>query len=446
MLPFGATRFATAVVSCLILSSADQVFAVSLADAFDAALTKESQFQAALAQELADREIASQALADLFPRVSVSANRFEVRQQRTDEGRVTPRQEYPSEGLVLSLRQPVLNPRLFSQYRRAVSLSESGSAALRSERQNLALRLASTFSSLVLSYEQKRLLEAQVRSGVARLDAANRAWKVGTGTKTDIDEIQAQLDLLRAQQLQAEQSILVAEADFERVTGLVFSRPLTFNATGIDLVRLQLGTLKPWIDRLALQNPDVLAAGHRADAARHSAKSSLYEHSPTLDFVMESAYSSGENTLFVESKTRSNSVGVQLTIPVFQGGGTLSRSRQTAAQVKVADETYQQTLAAAKIEMSRSYYALREGTARALALDKAVESSKQVVLANQKSFQAGVRTSLDILAAEQRLATVSLNLAEARLELIVAWVRVHGLVNEADRKIFEAFSGWFDNP
>jgi len=428
----------------LVLNSFSPVHSFSLADAYEAALAKESQFQAARARELADRELSTQALAELLPRVSVTANRFEVKQQREDDGLELPRQEYPSEGAVLSLRQPIFNPRLFSQYRRAVALGESGGAVLSAERQGLANRVASGFATLVLSYERKRLLEAQVRSGVARLDAANRAWRAGTGTKTDINEIQAQLDLLRAQMLQAEQSILVAQADFERTTGMSFKTPLRFGAKGILLSRLQLGALESLLNLLPLENPEVVAARHRAQATRHLARSSLYEHSPTIDFVMESSYSAGENNLFIETKTRSNSIGVQVTVPIFQGGGTLSRNRQTAAEVKFAEESYEQSLETARIEMSRSYYALREGTARALALERAEESAQQVVLANQKSFQAGIRTTLDILAAEQRLATVSLDLVEARLQLIIAWIRVHGLLNRVNRDTFDVFAEWFE--
>jgi outer membrane protein TolC len=228
----------------LFLTSFGSAYAFSLAESYELALAKESQFQAARARELADRELSSQALAELFPRVSVTANRFEVKQQREDNGLELPRQQYPSEGAVLSLRQPIFNPRLFSQYRRAVALGLSGGAVLSAERQGLANRVASGFATLVLSYERKRLLEAQVRSGVARLDAANRAWKAGTGTKTDINEIQAQLDLLRAEMLHADQSILIAQADFARTTGVTLKAPLRFGVNGIDVSRLQLSSLE----------------------------------------------------------------------------------------------------------------------------------------------------------------------------------------------------------
>jgi Outer membrane efflux protein. len=60
------------------------------------------------------------------------------------------------------------------------------------------------------------------------------------------------------------------------------------------------------------------------------------------------------------------------------------------------------------------------------ALEKAVESAKQVVIANQKSFTAGLRSTLDILAAEQRAAQTQLDLRQAQLQLLVNHVRLLG--------------------
>ena len=77
------------------------------------------------------------------------------------------------------------------------------------------------------------------------------------------------------------------------------------------------------------------------------------------------------------------------------------------------------------------------------ALEKAVESAKQVVIANQKSFTAGLRSTLDILAAEQRAAQTQLDLRQAQLQLLVNHVRLLGLVAQADTLVFEELSSWF---
>jgi len=65
------------------------------------------------------------------------------------------------------------------------------------------------------------------------------------------------------------------------------------------------------------------------------------------------------------------------------------------------------------------------------------------VLANQKSFAAGLRSMLDILAAEQRAAQTRLDLAQARLQLVANQVRLEGLVGETSAQGFAVLAAWF---
>jgi outer membrane protein TolC len=82
---------------------------------------------------------------------------------------------------------------------------------------------------------------------------------------------------------------------------------------------------------------------------------------------------------------------------------------------------------------------LIDGARRVQALDKAVSSAEQVVLANRRSFQAGIRSTLDILAADQRVAQVNFERAQARIRLLLNWIRLHSLVNETRLDIPVAF-------
>jgi protease secretion system outer membrane protein len=94
----------------------------------------------------------------------------------------------------------------------------------------------------------------------------------------------------------------------------------------------------------------------------------------------------------------------------------------------------------AQNEVRKTYFLLKEGLARVAALETASASAQLVVIANQKSFQAGVRTTLDILAAEQRVMQVALDLAEARAQCLNAWIRLKALVDEVDEASFQGLS------
>jgi protease secretion system outer membrane protein len=183
-------------IALALLAATGSVHAISLAEAYTAALGHDPQFRAAKAQTEAGREALPQAVARLRPNISLSSQRYRIEQERTDGGQQFPKQDYPSYSTVLSIRQPLLNLRLAANRDQAKATVASGSAALTLEQQQLANRLVTAYSNLALGYEQLAVVELQQRSNAARLSAARRALEAGTGIRTEIDEIQAQTDLL----------------------------------------------------------------------------------------------------------------------------------------------------------------------------------------------------------------------------------------------------------
>jgi protease secretion system outer membrane protein len=336
--------------------------------------------------------------------------------------------------------------RLAANRDQAKAAVASGSAALTLEQQQLANRLVTAYSNLALGYEQLAVVELQQRSNAARLSAARRALEAGTGIRTDIDEIQAQTDLLEAQQLQAKQSIQAAQAELEEITGQLVTKPVRMQDNKALLQasqKLDPGALGNWLEKINTVNPELLARRAQVEAAQAASRASRADHLPTLELIAQTSKSSSENSFFVDSKTETQAIGVQLNLPLYQGGFLQSRDRQTAAELRAAEELVSRTQTTARIEASKAFYALKEGIARVAALEKAVESANQVVVANQKSYTAGLRSTLDILSAEQRAAQTQLELRQAQLQLLVNHVRLQGLVGQADTQVFEELSSWF---
>ena len=429
-----------------LLATAGAAHALSLAEAYTAALGNDPQFRAAQAQTEASREALPQAVARLRPNISISSQHYRIEQERTDGGQSFPKQDYPSYSTTLSIRQPLLNLRLTASRDQAKASVASGEAALSLEQQQLGNRLVAAYGNLALGYEQLTLVNLQQRSTSSRLTAAKRALEAGTGIRTDIDEIQAQSDLLDAQQLQARQAIQAAQAELEEITGRPITKPILLRENKALLIasqRLDPGTLSTWLEKINTASPELLARKAQVEAAQAASRATRADHLPTLELVAQTSKSSSENSFFVDSKTETQAIGVQLTLPLYQGGFLQSRDRQTAAELRAAEELVSRTQTTARIEASKAFYALKEGIARVAALEKAVESAKQVVIANQKSFTAGLRSTLDILAAEQRAAQTQLDLRQAQLQLLVNHVRLLGLVAQADTPVFEELSSWF---
>ncbi len=405
---------------------------MDLLQAYKLALENDRQLRAARAQHEGGVEALPQALSRLYPSLGFSSSRLSVSQDRKDGTTQYPTQHYPSQSDTLSLRQPLYNPRLIALKDQASASVAGASANLQGELQNLAVRVTEAYLNVLLAREREALVESQIKSTESRLRAAQKSFAAGIGIRTDIDEIQAQLDVLLAQALQAKQNILVAASELETLTAKPTSGFFALDKKTFQPNKLDPGPLEPWLANALARNNEVRYRLAQRDALQAALTSVHAEDLPALDGLVQISRNSGENAYFVNSRTENRAVGLQLSVPLYQGGWFSSRQRQAQANLREGQDMLERAELMAQNEVRKAYFALREGLARVAALEKAIASAQLVVLANQKSFQAGVRTTLDILAAEQRVVQVAVDLAEARAQSMNAWVRLKALVSEVD--------------
>lgn len=94
------------------------------------------------------------------------------------------------------------------------------------------------------------------------------------------------------------------------------------------------------------------------------------------------------------------------------------------------------------LRLHREYRGLSEGLLRARALEQAVRSAEQMVSSSQRSFQAGVRTTLDVLNAQQQLATARRDLSQARYTALLSLVRLQALAGVFDEARLARLNDW----
>jgi outer membrane protein/protease secretion system outer membrane protein len=153
---------------------------------------------------------------------------------------VTSESEYFSHNKAFTLRQPLFRPQLYFGYRQAGAVVESAEARLDLSEQDLAVRVSGAYFEALLAHEQVQLLQAQLAASETTLKSSQRAFEQGQGTRTDIDEAQARLDLHQAQQLEAEQGLLSARHQLEAL----INHPVD-DLARLDPERLKLNGLTP---------------------------------------------------------------------------------------------------------------------------------------------------------------------------------------------------------
>jgi TolC family type I secretion outer membrane protein len=343
----------------------------------------------------------------------------------------------------LGLRQALYQPRLTAALTQARLAGQGAKADYVDQEQALADRYLGGYLNLLLTEEQLTLVSRQRESVAVQLDATQKAFVAGSGTRTDIIETQAQFDRLMASELQARQAVELARFEMQTLLGKPVQAVQPLSISVFSPESLSPGQLSEWLLRLERQSPRLISRKARLEASEVAAGAAKLEGYPTLDLVVQTSRSSSDDAYNVNAATRQNAVGIMFSLPIYTGGAVSSRVRQTAFDLITAQEQLEQARKQLELQLRQQYFAVKEGIEMIGALVLAKASADQALSANVQSFRAGARRSLDVLAAEQRQLQAALDLSKARYQALLAWVRLHGLVGGADERLMRQLDQWF---
>ena len=415
---------------------------LDLQQAYEAAREHDATARAAYAAAEAARERLPQARAQLLPNIAFSAGRNRNDLSREQSGLPLAEAPYYSFNQTLQLRQPIYRRPLLLALEQASHLVADAEATLEQERQNLGVRVAGAYLEALLAQDQLELVLRQHAFTLAYLDAARKALVAGSGTRTDIDEAQARLDLNLAQQLEARQQVDYTRRQLESMTGQPVGELAPVDPQRLALAAPQPAALEDWLALAESVSPELLALKSRLEAARLEIGKAQGAHHPTLDAVLQVTRSASENVTTPESSYLNRMVGLQLNLPLYAGGYASSVVRQAVAESKRAEETLEAARRDLGLRLQREFRGVTEGVLKVRALEQAVRSAEQLVKSSRRSFEAGSRNMLDVLNAEQQQQTALRDLAQARYLYLLSRVRLQALAGTDPSAAISQVNGW----
>ncbi len=428
--------FTAVALSGLLLSCTTATLAMDLLQAFAAAKLQDATILAARATAQVGRENLPQARAQLLPNISASVGYNKNQLSSTTPNFLgteqTTQLKYPSQNQTLTLRQPVFRPYLRSQLQQAEARLDDANAVLNQEEQNLALRVTSSYFEAMLTHEQLDLVLAQRKAYSTQLDAARKSFAAGSGTRTDIDAAQAQLDMNTAQEIEARQNMEFTLRQLEILVNQPIDQLSRLNVGKLQLLDPQPNNLQDWISRAEQNSPQLTSLKAQLEVARLEVNKNQSGHYPTLDAIAQLSRSQSENVSNTQNRYNNASIGLQLNVPLFAGGSVSSSIRQALAGQDRAEQLLEAGRRDLGLRVHKEFRGLTENTAKISALEQALRSADQLVLSSSKSFQAGSRTLVDVLNAEQQRTLVLRDLAQARYIYLMSKIRLLALVGAAD--------------
>lgn len=444
-------NIAVTALSTLVLTAfhANSAWALDFKTAYEAALQHDATILAERAAAQAAQERLPQALSQRRPSLSLSAgqNRNHLESQTANMlgQRSVSERYYDSNNAALQLRQPVYRPAILAQIKQARAQVQDADAVLDVNENDLLERVAQAYFDALLGQVQLDLASAQKTAFAAQLQSAQKGFAAGVGMRTDVDEAQARMDLAHAQVLQAQQALDLARRRLALLLGVPVAQLVQL--ADLDTQRFAPSAPVPtsaeqWIALAEESSPQLQALRARLQAAQAEVDKAQAGHKPTLDVVATVSRSDSDSVTSINTVYKQKYVGVQLNVPLYSGGYVSSTVRQALAEV----QRMQQTLEAAQRDLSNQVYeqfsAMTEGVLRIAALEQAVRSAQQALLSSQKSLQAGARTTVDVLNAEQQLTVAQRDLAQARYGYVLAHLKLQMLAGQERMANVDAVNRW----
>ncbi|MDP4028646.1 MAG: TolC family outer membrane protein [Gallionella sp.] len=419
-----------------LLGASGSALAADLLETFRAAQANDPVFAAARATMQAGQEKLPQGRALLLPSISLNANSTFNDQTVQSHGAFPPSGNfrYNSHGYGVNLTQPLFRQQNWLAYTEAELQVAQSEAQFRVAKQDLILRVAQAYFDVLIAQDSVQLSEAQKTAISEQLEQAKRNFEVGSATITDTHEAQARYDLTSAQQIAAQNDLEIKRRALQQ---LINAMPQDLRHLGKEfkLGAPQPADMEKWVDDAQQNSLQLAIAQAGAEIAEKEVARNRGGHYPTLDLVANYSNNQSNGGSFgVGSDNTNKSVGVQLNMPLFQGGATQSKWREAEANRERAKQELENTRRSVALQTRQAYLGVVSGIAQVKALQQALVSSESVLEASKLGQEVGVRTNLDVLNAQQQLYSTRRDLYQAEYSYLLSQLRLKaavGLLDEA---------------
>ena len=416
--------FSVAITQSSFANNIDLLFCV------ESALLNNSEIRKARADFRAFKEIEDQSFSNLLPSVGISVSRSRVEQNRADGGSFSIKQNYITESDAITLRQPVYRPKLYKEFKKARQQVIAEELLLLNKEDTLKMKVAEIYIKLLGAYEEEGLLAKRMRLLSEQKKAATKSIEAGRGTITELAEINAASDKVYADLIRAKQNIRLELNELQFYTGEEIKEIKILNDDMNDFSMFKEKSISKWEEEAVSNNYELKSKKEMISAAKIALSSEKLNRYPTVDLNVQMARGSSESTFFVDTETKSNTVGLTFFLPLYQGGSVSSKIRQSASRLESELQGLRLQEEDIRKSVQRIYFGMLESIDLHDALKSAITSAMIELEATKKSTSAGVRKQLDVLISQQKALSVEREFIEAKLNILLYWLNLNMLKSD----------------
>lgn len=439
-----AACIAATLSASLSAAAAESPDKVNLIEVYQRALQNDPVIREAEANRLATLENKPQARAALLPLLVGSGNRNSTDSERTstqlqridandpDSAFATVPTTTMADGVSQTAYRVQLTQTVF-RWDRWVALQRADKQVAQAEvefkaaQQDLLARTAQRYFDVLAAEDTLKAAEATLEAFSRQLEQADKRFEVGLIAITDVQESRAARDQASAAVIAAKRQLATSREFLRELTGESFGE-LAAPGDDIPLKTPDPESEEAWVKAALENNLNLVSARLQTDIAKDDIRVARAGHLPTLDLVATHSHSedkgdaTNRGNLFeglADAESESDVISLQVTIPLFEGGGTQSRVRQRVYLHRAARERSERTARETERAARDAYLGVLSEISRVQALRQAVQSSQTALQATEAGFEVGTRTTVDVLESRRNLFDAQTNYARSRYDYII---------------------------
>lgn len=403
--------------------------AQDLLDSYRHAVADDPQLAAAAAALRAEREQLPQARSLFLPQIGLEAGQGRTRQNIDG---MPSMDSYDTTAYGVALVQPLFRKESFTRYGQAQLAVEQAELSHALALQELGLRLSQAYFDVLLAEDSLRSFEAELAAISRQLQTVNRALEVGAATTADVNDAQARYDLTQARRLQALNEVRMAHETLRGITGQSMGELATLDAE-FDPVPPTPGDSQSWTARAERDNLQIRLAQRNLALIAKEVERQQAQRYPTVDLVARYGRQDGVRMggMLDELDVTESSVWVQLQMPLYTGGAVSAQVRESQARKDQALEQVRQATRAAGLAAESAYLQVNAHLEQVRALEQALSSMRDNEYTTQRSVEAGLRTTLDLLDIQRERFATERDLAAARYGYLLSYMELQAAVGAA---------------
>ena len=411
---------------------------VGFKELYRAALTYDAQYRSALQEREAGLQNKDIAKSQLLPQIQYNFNRSDNRlDHRTSasSGGVTSLDPLSYRSLYsgVSLRQAIYNREASARYKQGQYQESLAKLQFESKELELIVRLSESYINFWVTLSQLRFSNEQEVVLMRQLESLAQQYQQGEASVTDVLDAQSKVELMKAQTIESKSNHLVARRSLLALVGPDFLRATVEIEPPFGqklLSRLPQRSLPEWERQVVEGNLDLKLQRLLVAIAQEETKRVMAGHMPKADLVASFAKSESESVNLINQAYFSKSVGAQLSIPLYSGGGVSAQSAQAVAQLAKVQADADQETEKILMEVNRQFVLWEQSVAKTQALNHALTTTKNLIVAMEKSVLGGVRTPLDVMQARLQEHQLKRDALQAEYMALASAIRLRWLASE----------------